>query len=186
MSGGGEEEIRPIQMGSRLELFVDDFLIDRLSGARLKLHAPQPAGKVLSFDKPWEGATSTYVAIFRDEARYRMYYRGSGTEKVVNRSLLKAGESIVPEHAAVVCYAESPDGIHWTKPLLGLWEFQGSKENNIVWMGPGADNFYFFQGRESLRPCFREVQRAGGLSAVCAEVRGRFAPGEDARGTSHS
>ncbi|MEY4941019.1 MAG: hypothetical protein RIQ93_2754, partial [Verrucomicrobiota bacterium] len=32
-------------------------------------------------------------------------------------------------------YAESDDGLHWRKPVLGLFEFQGSKANNIV-MGP--------------------------------------------------
>jgi hypothetical protein len=33
----------------------------------------------------------------------------------------------------VVCYAESKDGIHWTRPKLGLREWNGSKENNILW-----------------------------------------------------
>jgi len=31
-----------------------------------------------------------------------------------------------------LCYATSQDGIHWDKPNLGLIEFQGSTENNIV------------------------------------------------------
>jgi len=31
-----------------------------------------------------------------------------------------------------ICYAESDDGIHWTKPELGLVEFAGSRKNNIV------------------------------------------------------
>ena len=31
-----------------------------------------------------------------------------------------------------VCYAESTDGIHWIKPKLGICEFNGSKENNII------------------------------------------------------
>ena len=30
-----------------------------------------------------------------------------------------------------MCYAESADGVHWTKPELGLVEFNGSKKNNI-------------------------------------------------------
>ena len=44
-------------------------------------------------------------------------------------------------HREVTCYAESRDGIHWTKPELGLFEFNGSKQNNIVWDGPGTHNF---------------------------------------------
>ncbi|MCX4799489.1 MULTISPECIES: hypothetical protein [unclassified Streptomyces] len=30
------------------------------------------------------------------------------------------------------CYAESTDGVHWTKPKLGLVSFDGSKDNNIL------------------------------------------------------
>ena len=36
------------------------------------------------------------------------------------------------------CYAESRDGIHWTKPELGLFEYQGSKKNNILFRQVGT------------------------------------------------
>ena len=39
-------------------------------------------------------------------------------------------------------YAESDDGIHWTKPKLGLKEFRGSKDNNLVPMPGRAMIFY--------------------------------------------
>ena len=48
-------------------------------------------------------------------------------------------------HPEVVCYAESKDGIHWSKPSLGLVEFNGSKENNIIWEGVGSHNFTPFK-----------------------------------------
>jgi len=38
----------------------------------------------------------------------------------------------------VTCYAESRDGIHWEKPELGLYEFEGSKKNNII-IPPNAE-----------------------------------------------
>ena len=56
--GGEEEEGEPLEIGSRLELFVDDYLIESMEGLRLQLQEPQSGGKVLSFDKPWEGTTS--------------------------------------------------------------------------------------------------------------------------------
>ena len=31
-----------------------------------------------------------------------------------------------------ICYAESTDGFNWTKPNLGLFEHEGSRDNNIV------------------------------------------------------
>jgi hypothetical protein len=41
-----------------------------------------------------------------------------------------------------ICYATSKDGIKWTKPNLGLVEYNGNKDNNIVWRKPhGAGVF---------------------------------------------
>jgi hypothetical protein len=48
-------------------------------------------------------------------------------------------------HPCYACYAESGDGIHWTKPKLGLFEYGGSKENNIVWAAPALDNFTVYK-----------------------------------------
>lgn len=40
-----------------------------------------------------------------------------------------------------VAYAESSDGIHWVKPNLGLVEFRGSKNNNIVSIEPASEPY---------------------------------------------
>jgi len=64
-----------IDVGSRRELFVDHFLIDRLDGASLRLHEPQPAETVLRFDRPYEGVYAGYVTVLKDTQTYRMYYR---------------------------------------------------------------------------------------------------------------
>ena len=60
----------------RRELFVDDLLIDRLAGARLVLHPPQPREIVLKFDQPWEGLYSGYETVLKDGDVFRFYYRG--------------------------------------------------------------------------------------------------------------
>ena len=44
-----------INIGSRLEIFIDDYLIDTLKNINLKLHHPIDRGPVLYFDNPWEG-----------------------------------------------------------------------------------------------------------------------------------
>jgi len=41
----------------------------------------------------------------------------------------------------LTCYAESDDGLTWTKPNLGIFEFDGSRDNNIVWDLHGASVF---------------------------------------------
>ena len=65
-----------IDIGSRLELFIDDFLIDKLVNTRMVLNEPKDEGEVLFFDKPWEGPFCGYATIINDNGKYRMYYRG--------------------------------------------------------------------------------------------------------------
>lgn len=125
-----------LDIGSRLELFVDDYLIDELAGdAQLKLHRPEPREVVLVTDRPWEGNTSAYYTIFQDGDVLRMYYRGSHFDEKAKKVA----------HREVTCYAESTDGIWWTRPNLGLFEFDGSKQNNIVWDGVGTHCFTVFR-----------------------------------------
>ena len=117
----------PIAIGSRRELFVDDFLIDQLSGkAERRLHQPQPKEIAITHDAPWEGSGSGYHSIFRDGDKYRMYY------KSWQLTVTAPGKVSTGEHPLFTCYAESDDGVHWRKPELGLHEFKGSKANNIV------------------------------------------------------
>ena len=117
----------PVEIGSRLELLVDDFLIETMTeGTRLQLHRPVPREIVFRTDAPWEGNASGYQTIFQDGDIFRMYYRGGHYNHGG-----KPTEARKP-HPWVLCYAESDDGITWRRPTLGLREFDGSQENNIV------------------------------------------------------
>ncbi len=125
-----------IDIGSRLELFVDDYLVDTLAGATLTLHRPSPQNALLRFDRPWEGNSCNYFSVFKDAGTYRMYYRGAQVDYTQGKMTVR--------HTAV-CYAESSDGIDWERPSLGLVDFEGSKDNNIVWDGVGSSTFTVFQ-----------------------------------------
>src|SRR5262249_17459465 len=116
----------PVDLGSRVEMFVDRFLIDRLGGdASLRLAEPQRREIVLKLDRPWEGPVSAYFSVFRDGPLVRMYYRG--------------GEDFT-------CYAESRDGgITFSRPELGLVEFNGSTANNIIYKGKDSASFAPFR-----------------------------------------
>ncbi len=120
----------PIDLGSRRELFVDKFLIEKMDGVEFKMHEPHREGPAVEFDAPWEGGWSCYITVFKDGDLYRMFYRGlpiAGKDGSSNES---------------VCYAESKDGISWTKPNLGLFEISGTLSNNVVWTNPPyAHNF---------------------------------------------
>ncbi len=111
-----ESGVRDI--AGRIEPFFDPWLIDAMTGTSLKLHSPVGREPVFVFDKPWEGWMSAYVTVLHDGERFRMYYRGGG--------------DLVREYT---CLAFSDDGVHWTRPSLGLIEFDGSKDNNIIWTG---------------------------------------------------
>ena len=149
---------KAFDIGSRLELFVDDYLIDRMSGAALALHKPTPREVAIVHDQPWEGNTCGYHTVFRDDNHFKMYHRGSDHDQQAQNS----------KHE-VVCYAESEDGIHWTKPDLGLVDFNGSKQNNIVWDGAGSHNFAPFKDTNPNCKADRKYKAlaggAGGLHA---------------------
>ena len=113
----------PIEIGSRLELFLDDSLIDSRDNLTFELHRPRRAEKVLQPEQPWEGEALGHVSLLIDRDVYRMYYRGHHDPGY------SWSENIY------MCYAESRDGIRWQKPSLGLVEWEGSKENNILTRG---------------------------------------------------
>jgi len=117
----------PEYVGGRLELFVDDYLIESMGGAAsLELHQPMRREIVFKTDAPWEGNAAAYQSVFKDGDIYRLYYHG------VHYRHSGEPAQAREDHPWNLCYAESTDGINWTRPELGLFEFNGSKANNII------------------------------------------------------
>ncbi len=115
VSGGAAQE-GSIAVGFRKQLLVDDYLIAEKSNVTRELGKVTQANNgqpLLMPDKPWEDPSHYMVgSVFRENGKFRMWYRGGP--------------------GGNFCYAESTDGLRWTKPNLGQYEFQGSKDNNIV------------------------------------------------------
>lgn len=109
-----------ISLGNNRELFVDQYLIQKMDGVKQQLHHPENEGKILAFNEPWEGHFSGYCTIIKDIGLYRLYYRG----------VREAGHDGADNE--VTCYAESTDGINWVKPELGLFEVAGTRKNNVI------------------------------------------------------
>lgn len=148
---------KPLAIGSRRELFVDDHLISELKGkAQTRMHQPIAREIAINFNEPWEGTSCGYVSVFQDRDRYRMYYRGS-------QLMVKDGKLYANVHPEFYCYAESDDGIKWHKPELGLVEFNGSKKNNIIWDGVGTHNFTPFRDDSPGCPEEERYKALGGL-----------------------
>ena len=153
-----------INIGSRLELFTDFFLIDSLHNTELRLHHPIDKGSVLKFDKPWEGPFSGYATVIDNGEKFQLYYRGLPTAGKDGR---------IDENT---CYAESVDGVNWIKPELDLFEMDGNKKNNIILANaaPVTHNFSpFFDARKDVNPAQRYKALGGtqksGLIAYVSE-----------------
>lgn len=147
----GEDKI--VNIGSRLELFLDTFLIEKRDGVLLRMHEPVDAGKVLAFDKSWEGPFCGYCTVIKDQDKYRLYYRG----------IPRAGRD--GSSSEVSCYAESDDGVSWTRPDLGFYEVSGTKLNNVIMAdaAPVTHNFSpFLDTRKGIDPEHR-YKALGGL-----------------------
>ena len=144
-----------MDIGSRRELFVDYTLIDRLDGARLKLHEPQPGGIAVKYDDPW-ARSGAYSTVIKDGDLYRLYFKG----------VEKPGADDAQGQSTV--YAESRDGIHWQKPNLGLYEVHGSKNNNVVYYGdgPSSVNFSPFVDTKPGVPADERYKALAGLKAT--------------------
>lgn len=153
-------ELEPvISIGSNRELFVDRYLINQLNNCRLQRHEPRDEGQVIPLDKPWEGPHSSYSTVILDGDLYRMYYRGvsePGPDGNENER---------------TCYAESRDGIHWIKPTLGIHEFNGSRENNLI-LDQAAPITHNFSPFLDTRPGVPAEERYKGVGGTGHELFG--------------
>jgi len=94
-------------------------------------HPDNPVVKRGASGAPDALGVQFYGSIIKEEGKYRMWYVAfdDDTENKVASSRWRAA------------YAESADGLNWTKPKLGLVEYKGSKENNLLQMGGGPWGF---------------------------------------------
>lgn len=93
------------------------------TGIRLAVHEPRiDDGPILRADKPWEASVGSHGTVFEDDGVYRFFYRV--------RTDTSGDDGSSP---MMLAYAESTDGATWTKPKVGTVEFQGSRDNNIVY-----------------------------------------------------
>lgn len=141
----------PVPIGSRLELFVDGYLVERMDQVEFQLHHPIKAPRPKS---PLPEAHM--VTVIKDGDRYRAWYRG--------RDQAYTGEKYTGDPGETVHYAESRDGHEWEFPLLRIHQVNGTYENNVVLaqLPPFTTNFIpFLDTRPSVDPAERYKAVAG-------------------------
>jgi hypothetical protein len=142
----------PLNIGREPQFFVDDYVVDNLwqlkkgrgdQIIRRVFHAPVRHGKnpVADTDyrlvlKPgtfeiervegeqFPGKIGAHTVI-REDGKFRMWY---DSQRLVPG---KRGRD-KPQFVHHLAYAESDDGLNWRFPSLGIAEFNGSKDNNLL------------------------------------------------------
>ncbi len=148
----------PVDIGTRWEPLVDQYLIDELTNAEHRLRMPVRRETVFRAQPPIENACTGCYNLVQEGEQIRMYYRG-------HFPLGESGGDL--GHTQTTNLAISADGIHFERPSLGLVEFAGSKDNNVVWRGVQSHNMVvFIDGTPSTPPSerFKAVGGCGNLS----------------------
>ena len=110
-------------IGTERELFLDDVRIESAVRVGRVVHPGKTTARpVVRADQPWEQSAYIYGSVYKVGDVFRMWYT--------------AYNDVNPNYHTA--YAESRDGVNWSKPNLGLAEFAGSKANNMVAGGGGT------------------------------------------------
>jgi hypothetical protein len=115
----------------------DEGSIPFTQNLKLEMRQPEkhPANPVLRRGKegePDNWAVQFYGSVIKIDGKYHMWYTAA------SRGKQEAATNQVAKDVSYwrVAYAESDDGVKWTKPKLGLVEYGGNKDNNLVAMDP--------------------------------------------------
>ena len=141
-----------LAIGGRRELLVDEYLLESMRGAELRLATPVEKEIVLRLDRPHEGPFSAYFTVLHDEGLYRVYYRG----------VRDAGRDGRP--GEVTCYAQSKDGVHFEKP-----------DDNVILRGqpPFSHNFCpFIDGNPKGGARYKALSGLGSTGMALATLIG--------------
>jgi hypothetical protein len=80
------------------------------------------AEPVFKSDRPWEDFCIGWCQVIKIDDKWHLWY------DAYDRKYRTDNDSYS-------CYARSKDGIHWQKPSLGIYPYQGNKNNNILGFG---------------------------------------------------
>ena len=149
-----EVEVAVLDVGNTRQLFMDDFIIDVQHGVTMQMHSPRSTGEVLiETDLPAEqgGYVYAYSTVMKDDGKIKIWY-----------DFFRPRSEDPYDHDRHVAYAESIDGIHFTKPILGYFEVDSSAQNNVVipgviggasvWKDPRADPEHRYKSQSKVYP----------------------------------
>jgi hypothetical protein len=124
-----------ISLSNQPQLFLDDYLIAKMINVRRALNPPvkHPANPVIVQDQPWEKRMlEIYGTVLYDEQmkKFKCWYLGSESPTAIPDTPEAPGTAEYYQ-----CYAESDDGVHWIKPMIGYSPFGLHPKTNVVIKG---------------------------------------------------
>ena len=99
------------------------------SGVRITLERAEKSEPWLKADQPWE-RTISCTSVIQEGGLYRCWY--DAILKKAERSVAVADGRVMEVSGAAMAYAESVDGVNWTRPVRRMFAYGGSLENNLI------------------------------------------------------
>ena len=119
----------PLDIGHEPQFLFDGHVVDNHWAIRYKrqamrrvFHQAKKHGEpVMRSDQP------SFLWVVRDEQAglFRMHYQANFRNDVADSEKGR-------KYTTRIAYAESKDGVEWTRPDLGLFDFHKTKPNNVV------------------------------------------------------
>jgi len=136
---------------------------DRPHGVRIVTEPARRVGPILSRERPWEARSIGVLTLLFDEGKYRLW-----------------GAAVDAEKEGHPCYFESTDGQTWTRPNLGIVEYNGSRENNLIEPGcwsvfkdpsaPPAERYKAAYHGNCTREEFEKYRKTRQWSTIASEM----------------
>lgn len=109
----------PVMLGSRKHVFIDEVMVDKKENVKLTLNPPAKGVK-LNINAAWDAS----------------FFEHEGKTYTV------ASEGYEGDEAAIKLFV-SEDGVNFDGPELGLIEYKGSRNNNLIMLGVPSWGKYF-------------------------------------------
>ena len=138
-----------IPVGVNLQTFIDNYLVDSVQGIRREVHEPvrHPANPLLVADQPWETmlyfTMNTWNVLYNEERDvFQCWYEDWEIYRNLTPEMRAQTNSSMDQRRSRMrlLYAESSDGLHWTKPLLDVVPAHAG--TNIIAGSPEAGNVH--------------------------------------------
>ena len=118
----GLSAAEPLDIGSQRQLFLDDFIIERIDGLKRIMHRPEKKGAVFLPRGATDGIrvqTASAPVWVDEEQVYKLFYMGFP---------YRNSRSVKGEIGSAL--AVSSDGLDWERPVLNQVKIGGSTANN--------------------------------------------------------